>query len=776
MTTSIQLGNIFTDNTGTTRVSGGQSGFDIEGLVESLAEAKRLPAVQIEDKLAENTLRIDSYNQLRSLTNNFRDAANFLRNPPGVQNDSDNIFEYRAAAINSSIGGNGASYMSITAEPGTPIGEFAVTVDQIAERNVKTTETFAAADEDASIVGGGGPLNAGILTLGPNNVEITLEDGDTLNQVLAKVNAVSEESNVEASYIKVSDGNYRLSFKTTETGDAMNYEMIPSTVFTADGSGHIAIEAEHFNSANAATATSGTSSRNVVGVEWETFTDGSYSGGEGVTTPNIGQLTNTGQATEAPELNYNVQLDNAGTYYVWMNMQAPAAASDTVFFGLDGVPLTRVDNGNTAQGTDAGTTALAWSNDVAGDAAPIQFTIAPGDEGVHEFSLWMREDGANIDKFVITQDAGFVPTGAGPAENIPTNSNSSIFNIGFAIEQDAQDAQMTVDGTQITRTTNDFDDVIDGLTFNLTSETPVGEELQVKVEPDTELAKQGIINFVESYNAVKLYASEQTAIGDDGAPEDGAILAGDSTLRLILSRINNELSQQVKGIAGDDFSRLSDLGITFSDFPGDDETPFTRNILTLDEDKLDSALSTDYDALRDVFEFNSTSDNADFQVFERSNSLGVSDYSINVDTLTGTYTATYDLNGTITTVDLDSDTLSDGTLVFTGQAGTELAGMTMLFSNPTDTVINVSTTQGIADRLFNTLDGLLLEGEGAIDVVIQSMQDDEARYNSDIETIDQRVERFRQQLITQFSALEAAIAQSNTLLQSLDAQANARNQ
>jgi len=380
MTTSIQLGNIFTDNTGTTRVSGGQSGFDIEGLVESLAEAKRLPAVQIEDKLAENTLRIDSYNQLRSLTNNFRDAANFLRNPPGVQNDSDNIFEYRAAAINSSIGGNGASYMSITAEPGTPIGEFAVTVDQIAERNVKTTETFAAADEDASIVGGGGPLNAGILTLGPNNVEITLEDGDTLNQVLAKVNAVSEESNVEASYIKVSDGNYRLSFKTTETGDAMNYEMIPSTVFTADGSGHIAIEAEHFNSANAATATSGTSSRNVVGVEWETFTDGSYSGGEGVTTPNIGQLTNTGQATEAPELNYNVQLDNAGTYYVWMNMQAPAAASDTVFFGLDGVPLTRVDNGNTAQGTDAGTTALAWSNDVAGDAAPIQFTIAPGDE------------------------------------------------------------------------------------------------------------------------------------------------------------------------------------------------------------------------------------------------------------------------------------------------------------------------------------------------------------------------------------------------------------
>jgi flagellar hook-associated protein 2 len=284
-----------------------------------------------------------------------------------------------------------------------------------------------------------------------------------------------------------------------------------------------------------------------------------------------------------------------------------------------------------------------------------------------------------------------------------------------------------------------------------------------------------IINFIESYNAVKLYASQQTAVGDDGTPEEDSILAGDSTLRLIMSRINEELAQEIKGLAGSDFSRLSDLGITFSDFPGDEETPFTRNILVLDEEKLDSALSTGFEAVRDVFEFKSTSDNNDFQIFERGNGLAVTDYSITVDSIAGTYTATYDLGGTPTTVDLDVDTLSDGTLVLKGKNGTALASMTMLFSNPTDTTINVSTTQGIADRLFNTLDGLLKEETGAIDVAIKSMEDDATRYEKEIDTIDARIERYRETLISQFSALEAAISQANTLLQSLDAQANARN-
>ena len=773
MTTSIQLGNIFTDQSGTTRVSGGASGFDIESLVNGLSDARRLPAVVLEERIEENAIRSEAFAELNALASTFRDAANFLRNPPGVNNADENIFEFRSADITASLGSNADSFLNISAEPGTPIGQFDITVDQVAQRNVKTTETFTItntdpdlSDEDSSIVGGGGPFNAGTLTLGPNNVDIELEDGDSLNQVLAKINAVSDDSMVEASFIRVAEGEYRISFTTTETGADLNYDILPP--FTADVNGIIAFEAENFASSAASTAPG------TFGREFETITLAGASGGTAVHTQDLGQITNPDSDTElSAELTYRVELETAGTYYLWTNLQAPNNGSDTIHTGLNGVALTSLNSNNHNRPTDAGANnILAWSNDDILSPEVIQFTIAPGDEGVHDFNVYLREDGAIVDKFIITQDASFIPTGLGPSETL-ANNNNNIFNIGFAIEEDGQDAQLTIDGTQITRNTNDFDDVVDGLTFNVSNETPVGEELRVNIEPDTELTKQGILNFVESYNAIRIYTAQQNELGDDGQPTESSILAGDSTLRLITARINAELANQVEGLG--DFSRLSDLGITFNDFPGDADTPFTRNILTLNEEQLDSALSTNYDGVRDIFEFNLTSDNANLQVFERTNGLSVSEFSVNVDSVNDIYTATFDDNGTPKTVNFDVEVLSGGGLVLNGQDGTELEGLVLLFSDPTDTTINVRTTQGVADRIFNSLDELLAEDTGAISVAIQSIADDEDRFTEDIARIDARVERFRESLIAQFSALEAAISSANTLLQSLDAQANARN-
>ena len=586
MTTSIQLGNIFTDQSGTTRVSGGASGFDIESLVNGLSDARRLPAVVLEERIEENAIRSEAFAELNALASTFRDAANFLRNPPGVNNADENIFEFRSANVTATLGSDANSFISISAEPGTAIGQFDITVDQVAERTVKTTDTFTisnadpeVADEDVSIVGGGGPFNAGTLVLGANGTAIELEDGDSLNQVITKVNAASDDSGVQASFIRVADGEFRISFASIDTGLDTNYDIV--------------------------------------------------------------------------------------------------------------------------------------------------------------------------------------------------SANPTTLNTTFAIETDGQDAQVTIDGTEVTRETNNFSDVIDGLTFSVSNETPAGEELRVDIEPDTELTKQGILNFVESYNAIRIYTAQQNELGDDGQPTESSILAGDSTLRLITARINAELANQVDGLG--DFSRLSDLGITFNDFPGDADTPFTRNILTLNEEQLDSALATNYDGVRDIFEFNLTSDNANLQVFERTNGLSVSEFSVNVDSVNDIYTATFDDNGTPKTVNFDVEVLSGGGLVLNGQDGTELEGLVLLFSDPTDTTINVRTTQGVADRIFNSLDELLAEDTGAISVAIQSIADDEDRFTEDIARIDARVERFRESLIAQFSALEAAISSANTLLQSLDAQANARN-
>ena len=53
MVTSISLGSIFQQGDRTI-VSGGSSGIDTESMINGLVEAKRLPAVQLEERIPAN--------------------------------------------------------------------------------------------------------------------------------------------------------------------------------------------------------------------------------------------------------------------------------------------------------------------------------------------------------------------------------------------------------------------------------------------------------------------------------------------------------------------------------------------------------------------------------------------------------------------------------------------------------------------------------------------------------------------------------------------------
>ncbi len=580
MITQIQLGNIF--SAGDKQIlTGGSSGLDIESLIGSLSEAKRQPAVLLEQRIETNALRTTALTEMSSLMDNFRDAANFLRNPPGVQNEADNIFEFRSGTVVSNSAIAGSTYLNVTAEPGASIADYEIEITQLATRNIQTTDTFAVADADTSIVDGGGPLNSGVMLIGATSEPVTLDTGDTLNDVVNKVNAISDASGIEAVAIKVSDGNYRISFKAIETGTDSNYDIA---------------------------------------------------------------------------------------------------------------------------------------------------ALNPG-----------------------------------------------IFNVGFAIQQNGLDAQIEFDGTTITRGNNSMDDIVEGVTFNLMQETPPGTTLEVSIDPDTELAKQGILNFVDSYNAFRLFVARQSEVGTNGQPLETAVLVNNPAMRLAMSRISAEMTQVVEGITAGHPARLSDLGITFNDFPGDEETPFTRNIMTIDEDKLDSALAADYDAVARVFQFTMTSDDPNLQVFDRSNALDVSSFSLNIDQTNQVFEATYtDADSVVQTITLNKTDLGGGSIVLEGQDGTVLEGLTMIYSDAGDSVVNVNISQGIGDRIYNTLDTLLEEDTGAVDIELSSIEDENERYTEEIARVDEIVERFRQRLLEQFSALEQAISSANTLLQSLDAQANAQ--
>jgi glucose/arabinose dehydrogenase len=126
--------------------------------------------------------------------------------------------------------------------------------------------------------------------------------------------------------------------------------------------------------------------------------------------PNDGTIYADGAsnyATSAPELRYRVNFRQAGTYVVWIRGHGPSASDDSVHVGLDGTAVSTAERIDVAEGSG-----YVWSNQTM---APAAATLSVSQPGVHVLNVWMREDGFVLDKIVLTLDAAFVPTGAGPA-------------------------------------------------------------------------------------------------------------------------------------------------------------------------------------------------------------------------------------------------------------------------------------------------------------------------------------------------------------------------
>jgi hypothetical protein len=100
---------------------------------------------------------------------------------------------------------------------------------------------------------------------------------------------------------------------------------------------------------------------------------------------------------------------------LWLRAGDPRGdgAGDSIHAGIDGVvpaTATRIDGAPTFNIA----TGWNWVGNIQGDTrASLNVDTA----GIHTISLYMREDGFNADKLILTTDAAFTPTGTGPAES-----------------------------------------------------------------------------------------------------------------------------------------------------------------------------------------------------------------------------------------------------------------------------------------------------------------------------------------------------------------------
>ncbi|MBN2531530.1 MAG: hypothetical protein JXB88_01495, partial [Spirochaetales bacterium] len=166
----------------------------------------------------------------------------------------------------------------------------------------------------------------------------------------------------------------------------------PGTDAFLETGGMIVMEAESY-----AASVCGTGSYS--GFSWIEQFDASASNGiYMVASPNAG--ANSTNSKDAPGLEFSIKLasDNA-VWYVWALRRGYSSGDDSAG--------TSIDDGSKYEWHYG--TSFSWSWIRSGQTYNIR-------SGYHTFNFWMREDGASVDKIILTTDAGYTPSGTGPGE------------------------------------------------------------------------------------------------------------------------------------------------------------------------------------------------------------------------------------------------------------------------------------------------------------------------------------------------------------------------
>ncbi|MDD5247963.1 MAG: flagellar filament capping protein FliD [Rhodocyclaceae bacterium] len=143
--------------------------------------------------------------------------------------------------------------------------------------------------------------------------------------------------------------------------------------------------------------------------------------------------------------------------------------------------------------------------------------------------------------------------------------------------QAAQDAQFSVDGVAITKSSNTVSDVISGVTLNLTG-TNTGSSTTFGVSRNTSAIASAVTSLVSAYNSAASTIKGLTAY--DASTNTGSVLLGDFTTQSVQSQIRSIMNTNLAYATGG-VSSLADLGVTFN----------KDGTLSLDSTKLASTLA-----------------------------------------------------------------------------------------------------------------------------------------------------------------------------------------
>lgn len=324
-----------------------------------------------------------------------------------------------------------------------------------------------------------------------------------------------------------------------------------------------------------------------------------------------------------------------------------------------------------------------------------------------------------------------------------TDSDGAIKNELVAV----QDAIVEIDGVSITRASNTIDDAIEGVTLNLYSASP-DTAISMEVSTDLSSIKSAITSFVDAYNEYRDFVLTQQATTSDGTASSDATLFSDSLLRQIVRSVNSALNTSITTDDGTVLSMAS-LGISFN----------SSNELELDEDTLNSILSSDVDAVRQLLGLNMTSLSSQMSLLRYTSSASALSFSLDI--VRGD-------DGSLTSASVDGDsslfTVSGNRII--GATGTAYEGIVLVYSGNSGRV-DINFSQGLADKLFGVIEDASADYDSDLASAIDDLETRDTELESRSSDIKTKAETYRSTLTAYYARLEAAAETAALLLKQL---------
>jgi flagellar hook-associated protein 2 len=211
------------------------------------------------------------------------------------------------------------------------------------------------------------------------------------------------------------------------------------------------------------------------------------------------------------------------------------------------------DNFSPKSGAASNSVTINSSNNTLNDLAKalndldgVTATVTNKGNGTYSLIVNSATGEDNALKMTVTEDTG--SSGLSAFDNSTTNNTKQVVA--------AADAQLNINGVQISRSSNTITDLIDGYEFKLNATTSSTASIAGRVDPD--LAFKQVKDFVDVFNSANNAIKDLTRKGLNG--EEAGVLARDSLLEGIQRELRNMISNGLDGY--DDTTRyISELGV-----------------------------------------------------------------------------------------------------------------------------------------------------------------------------------------------------------------------